>query len=331
MAEGFDLGTVPISADSAMQKVIDAQARAKALQRENAALRKDRDDLLSEHTDFINRQRVAPTATKRRKAPTKQDKVRVSFGDMHGLGMDRPAVDALLDDMRRLDPDEIIIGGDMLECGGWLAKHQPIGFVASCGYTYQDDIEATNWFLDELAKAAPKATAVYLEGNHEDRVERWIVDQTMANKRDGAFLMSFVSPQVRLRLAERGIEYVRRSDVKMRGLPPGWIKLGKMFYTHELSSGKTAAAKAVSITAGNVTFFHTHQVSSATVVLPAVGVVKGFCPGCLCLSQPLWHHSLPTNWSLGYNIEIIAKSENFQHIHVPIWDGESLGCSLLDR
>jgi hypothetical protein len=45
----------------------------------------------------------------------------------------------------------------------------------------------------------------------------------------------------------------------------------------------------------------------------------------------MWRHSQPTNWSHGYSIEVIAKSDNFQHIHVPIWKGESLGCALLDR
>jgi hypothetical protein len=75
-----------------------------------------------------------------------------------------------------LDPDEIVLGGDIVECGGWLAKHQPIGYVAYCDYSYQEDIGAANWFLDELQKAAPRAEIHYIEGNHEDRVERWIVE-----------------------------------------------------------------------------------------------------------------------------------------------------------
>jgi hypothetical protein len=65
--------------------------------------------------------------------------------------------------------------------------------------------------------------------------------------------------------------------------------------------------------------------------LVAVGISKAFFPGCLCELQPMWRHSDPSNWTHGYCIDVVAKSGNFQHIQVPIWNGESLGCSLLDR
>ena len=323
-----DLTGKNISEHEAIRKVIDAQARIKSLQNEVKALKQDRNDLLLEHEDYKSRRKVTSLQTPKPK--TGGDYIRVSFGDMHGCLMDKPAVAALLEDIRKLDPDEIVLGGDMLECGGFLARHQPIGFVATSEYSYQDDIEACNWFLDELAKAAPKAEVIYLEGNHEDRIERWIVDVVRAAGRDAEFLLQLNSPQTTLKIAERGIVYVRRQYVE-GGLPPGWVKRGKMYFTHELGSGVNGASKAIAKTAGNVTFFHTHQESAATQVFPSVGIVKAFCPGCLCERQPLWRHSNPTNWSHGYGIDIIAQSGNFQHISVPIWEGESLGTVLVNR
>jgi len=62
-----------------------------------------------------------------------------------------------------------------------------------------------------------------------------------------------------------------------------------------------------------------------------VGIVKAFTPGCLCEKQPMWRHSHPSNWNHGYAIDVVAPSGNFQHIQVPIWEGESLGCAMLDR
>jgi hypothetical protein len=153
----------------------------------------------------------------------------------------------------------------------------------------------------------------------------------MSHQRDSDFLRKAFAPQFLLRLKERGIEYIRRSEVRIPGLPPGWIKRGKMYFCHELTGGKTAATTAVMKVGGNVTFFHTHQTSSATLVLPAVGIITAFCPGCLCQRQPLWKHSDPSNWSQGYAIDIIAPDESFQHIDIPIWDGRSLANAMITR
>ena len=329
-ANGHDLAGKEISGDETIRRVIAAEARAQEAQRTVAALRKDRDELLGEFTDYRNARQPLPPKRVSRK-PHRAEMLRVSAGDLHGQRMDRAAVAAFLHDLRSLDPDEIVLGGDMGECGGWLAKHQPIGYVAESDYSYQEDMLAANWFLDQVAEAAPRARVVMLEGNHEDRVERWCVDQTRAHQRDAEFLRAAFSPATMLRLEDRGIQYYRRSVEHVPGLPPGWIKLGKMFFAHELGSGKNAARDAVLKTAGNVTYFHTHREDTATVVFPGVGVCKAFCPGCLCVRQPMWRHSDPTSWSHGYAIDCVAASGLFQRVHVPIWEGESLGAAMIHR
>ena len=50
-----------------------------------------------------------------------------------------------------------------------------------------------------------------------------------------------------------------------------------------------------------------------------------------CTIKPIYRHTDPTSWSQGYAIDLIAKSENFQHIQVPIWDGESLAGAMVER
>lgn len=328
--KGINIQGKNISGDDAIRRVIDIQANLAQLEKENRALRRDRDQLLSEYRDFRNARKIRKVATQVRHT-SKADRIRVAFGDVHGAMMDRPAVDAMLADLKRLNPDEIVIGGDLVECGGWLAKHHPLGFVATCSYTYQDDINAANWFLNQVCEAAPNADIHYLEGNHEDRVERWIVDQVMANQRDAAFLHNLASPAALLRLKDRGICYYRRSDIHVEGLPRGWIRLGEMFFTHSLTYSRNAARDAASKTAGNVTYFCTHREDAATIVFPAVGLVKAFNPGCLCQMQPVWKHSDPTSWSQGYAIDYIAKSGAFQRIHVPIWRGRSLATAMIER
>lgn len=333
MRDARDLG---VSRDAAVmernaRKALDAKAEADGLRGDLRALRKDRDAVLSEYTDFRKARPVPAARAAARPVQAKADKVRVSCGDLHGMMMDQNAVAAFLRDLRVLDPDEVVMLGDMLECGGFLAKHHAIGFVALTDYSYQEDVKATNWFLDEVQKAAPRAVIHALSGNHSDRIERWCVDQAMANKRDSQFLLDALGPQAVLRLDERGIKWYRRSEIYHEGLPRGWLRLGKMCYVHELGASKNAARDAVTRAAANVTFGHTHRADEATVVFPGVGIVKAFNHGCLSQIQPIWKHSDPTSWSQGYGIEIIAKSGNFQHIHVPIWRGESLAGVMINR
>lgn len=329
--QGHNLTGKLVSGDDAIRKVIDAESRRKEAERLAKALKSDRDQLLDEYKDLRDARPLPSPAKPTRKTSTKEDRIRVCVGDVHGMLMDRPAVDAFLHDLKLLDPDDVVLGGDIIECGGWLAKHQPIGYVALSDYSYQEDCQAANWFLDQVREAAPNAQIIYIEGNHEDRVERWVVDQVMGQKRDGTFLLDAFGPQAMLRLREREIDYFRRSINYVPGAPKGWIKLGKMFFTHTLGRSKNAARQAAEKTAGNVTYFCTHREDTASVRYPSVGLVKAFNPGCLCSLQPVWKNSDPTDWSHGYGIHIVAKSGNFLVTHIPIIEGESLAGSMIEK
>jgi len=319
-----------VSSDPAMEKVLAAQARVAKLERENKALRKDLILVLEEYNDAMSARDV-PVSPSRRALASKEDSIRVYAGDVHGMTMDRDAVRAFISDLKTLSPNEVVLGGDVVDCGGWLAKHQTLGYVANTDYSYQEDIKAANWFLDAVQQAAPEATIHYVEGNHEDRVERWVVDQTMAHGRDSKMLLSHFSPRALLRLEDRNVFYYGRHDVHVNGLPPGWIKLGKMFFTHSLKYSKNAARAGVEAAAGNVTYFCTHREDTATIRYPQIGIVKAMNPGCLCRLQPIYQHSHPTTWSHGYGIHVIAKSGNFLPVHVPIQNGKSLAGSMVGR
>jgi len=287
--------------------------------------------LLREFEDFRSARRQPPVQKPPKKRGKSKSKIRVTVGDLHGQRMDRPAVNAFLEDLKALNPEEILLGGDMVECGGWLTKHHPIGFQAQTDYSYQEDIEAAAWFLDEVQARAPHATIKYTEGNHEDGVERLILDMVKAHQRDAEFMMKAFAPKSLLQLKERGIEYYGRHDQHEDDLPPGWIRWGKMCYVHELAGGKNAARSSLLSAATNVCFHHTHQEDTASIVFPGVGLVKAFNSGCLCKRQPVWRHSAPTSWSHGYGIEFIEPSGEFLRIHVPISDGHSFAGTMLDK
>jgi hypothetical protein len=328
---GIDLSGKAMTKDDMAKKVLEAKASKHAQNAMIRVLKRERDEVLAEFTAYRDA-RPVPVQPASEVREGKVDKVRVTCADMHGMRMDRSAVAAFLADVRRLDPDEVVLLGDMLDCEGWLAQHHVLGFVANCDYTFQEDIKATNWFLDELQESAPNAKMWYFLGNHEDRVERAIVDTVLGNQGDAAFLQSLWGISTVLRLNERNITVIRRDVIYADGFPRGWLQLGKMCFAHEAGGkGKNAAREVVTKAAANVTFGHSHREDTATVVFPGVGICKAFNPGCLCHMQPIYMHSDPSSWSQGYAIDYIAKSGEFQRVHVPIWKGRSLAGAMIER
>jgi len=277
------------------------------------------------------RARAIPLRSGKPRRRTKDDIVRVTFGDVHGCKMDAEAVSALLGDIKILDPDEIVIGGDLTDCGGFLAQHHTLGYVAETEYTWEEDNKAANQFLDKLQAAAPKASIDELEGNHENRVERWIITQTLRNQKDASALCKILGPEAMLRLKERGIRFYARNETHGNCRQPGFLRKGKCFFVHEVSSARNAALAAINLVAGNVVFFHTHRHDAVVGFRPGVGDVGAWNPGCLCQKRPMWQHTKPNDWTHGYGVQLIARSGNFLHINVPIVDGQSLLIPLTKR
>lgn len=260
----------------------------------------------------------------------KGESLRVIIPDSHGSAISKPAAAAFLADLKRLDPTEIVMLGDHVDCGGFLAQHHVLGYVAQTDYSYTDDIAATNQFLDQIQKAAPRAIIHYIEGNHERRVETWCVTQTLRHEKDCRLLRAAFVPEYLLRLKDRGIRYYRQSENYINGVP-GTIKLGKCYFWHGTSTARDAASVNLSQIGGNVVYGHTHREAHARRRPVSTGDIGAWCPGCLCDNQPLWQHTRPTDWTHGYGVQSVMPSGNFLHINIPIVQGVSLLAPMLDH
>ncbi len=301
------------------------------LKAENDSLKKEA-AILRESLDKAHKAHVAPVSPITRvKRSTKEDRIRVQIPDSHGCFRDKGAVDAFLRDLKYLDPDEIVMTGDHVDCGGFLAAHHTMGYVAQMDYTYEQDIAHANEFLNAIQKNAPRARIHYLAGNHESRVEAWCCTQALMTKSDADYLRKAFCPEYLLDLKGRGISFYRRS-VRYMGLPvPGCIKLGKMHYIHEMGCAKNAAAQLVVKVGGNVRFGHTHRAQTEFIRTVAAGVICGLNPGCLCEIQQYYNHTKLTDHSHGYGCDLIAPSEHFLPLNVPIVNGVSYLTSLMGR
>ena len=309
---------------------IHAQAKVAQLERSNAKL-KGQLDMACRQLENARKVKPITLAAAPRRPKIKGDVVRVCIPDTHGAKVDKKAIAAVLADIKALAPQEIILLGDHVDCGGFLAQHHPMGYVAETAYSYEEDIAAANAFLDALRKAAPSAKIEYLEGNHEDRVEGWCITQTLRHKKDAEFLRRAFAPEFLLKLKEREIPYYRRSAFHDGLSVPGVIKRGKCYYLHGFTTARHAVAATQIKTVGNVVSAHTHRAQSDSVRRISTGVVGSWNPGCLCELQPLWQHGNPTDWTLGYAVQLITHTETFLHLNVPVVEGNSLLTALFKK
>lgn len=259
--------------------------------------------------------------------------VRVVIPDSHGAYISDPASRAFLEDLKYLSPDEIVMLGDHVDCSGMFNNH-PRGYLDEMLYSYEEDVARAAWFLDEIQKRSPKASRNghihYIEGNHEQHVERWIVRQTLMHPRDAEKLREVYAPDRQLGLAKRGIKYYRSSGF-YNGLPyRGIIKIGKCLFLHGFRANKYATASHLDDVGYNLVHGHTHRAQSV-VKRTIHGEIGAWCPGTLSEIQPLWQHTAPNGWSHGYGLQIVESDGLFFHMNVPIVKGRSMLQPLLKQ
>ena len=248
--------------------------------------------------------------------------VRVGIPDSHGEHIDIPARDAFLADLKLLDPHEIVMLGDHLDCGGTFNAHQR-SYTNEMTESYADDCKAANSFLNKIQKRAPRARIHYLEGNHEQHVERFAA-RNFHNHKDAVGMLEVFGPKAVLDLKRRGITYYQRSTQYMGLSIPGTIKLGKCFFVHGLNFSRHSAAAHLAQVGENVVFGHVHRSQSVierTVTSDGHGA---WCPGTLAKLQPLYRHTAPTTWSHGYLVQFVSGSGAFLTLNIPIHKGKSL-------
>lgn len=287
-------------------------------------------ELAKERISSLERKRWTIPLQRRTRKGTK-GWVRVAIPDTHGCLANPPAIKALLDDLDFLAPREVVWLGDHLECGGFLAEHHTLGYVAQTEYTFKDDCDATNHLLDEVQSRSRGAEHHYIEGNHERRIEKWIVTQTVKNKKDAEFLRQMFGANHQLHLAKRKINYYPQGRFHGDCRIPATIKLGHCYFTHGSTTCKHAAAKMLEKFGSCVVFGHIHRIQQASSTKVEDGTLSAWCPGCLCEIQPLWRDTDPTDWAHGYGVQLVQSDGSFLHINVPIIDGRSYLVQFTDR
>jgi hypothetical protein len=313
-----------------------AQAGADALKIKALQIKiKSQKALLDKYQEELDAR--APASFKLPRGKTRIPKgsfLRVVIPDVHGAYIDGTAAATCLHDIEILDPAEIILLGDVVDCTAHLCAHRTTGVVAELEHTYDDDIAAAASFLDRLREVAPKAKIEYIAGNHERRVDTWAISTALKTgappedvKSISQSLRRIYAPEYRLHLEKRNIAYFRW-DVIHDGLKlPGAILRNGVIYIHGISTAVHAAAQHLARIQGShhgITFGHTHRIDHTWGRTATGEVLWAASPGCLCNNMPhfLYGKSFPMhNHAYGFQA-VDPKANTTWHVNVPI-DGKT--------
>lgn len=199
---------------------------------------------------------------------------------------DERAMDVALQIISHLEEidrvDSVINLGDFLDLPAQGRFEQEAAFA----YATQDAIDRGHLFLQQQrAAAGPKAKIVLVEGNHDRRMEKFIVANAAAAfglRRANADELPVMSIPYLLRLREIGVEYI---DAYPAGAH--WItdRLRAIHGNKARSNGSTAAAYTNADPHISTIFGHAHRLEiQSRTVFDREGPIRSVAvsPGCLC-------------------------------------------------
>ena len=198
----------------------------------------------------------------------------------------------------------MVILGDWLDAA--FASAHPVSTRAEAAEKtapyISNEIEPCRRILAQLEEHVREI--VYLEGNHEFRVERLIT------REKGAWMAipELVLPEKLLAKKRRRkftwVPYQHNASREKNWALPHYKIADGLIAVHGWSTSKYASAKHLELTQGwSVVHGHSHRAQSHVLRHPLTGrVLRGWSPGCLSALQPLWQHGQPTTWVHGFSL-----------------------------
>lgn|SRR3990167_8627936 len=211
--------------------------------------------------------------------------------------------------------DELLYLGDFLDFDviSHFNKEKP---RKTEGARIIKDYQIANKILDRhqkiIKKNNPNAKFTLLEGNHEERIERYINEHPE--------LEGMLEVEIGLHLAERGFNWVRcwsEGDI---------YKIGKAYFTHGLYTNQYHAAKMVNAFGTNIFYGHTHDIQFFPKVLRGKNrTLEGGSLGCLCEYDLSYVKGNPTNWQQAFSIMHVLPSGYFNLYITKIFNSSFVG------
>lgn len=194
---------------------------------------------------------------------------------------DRLALDVVRQVATTLEPDLVILLGDVCDFSGWSDKfiHRPEFY-----FTTQPALIETSWYIGQLAAVAGETH--FLEGNHDQRPEKQII----AHLVDAYGLRSADQLEAGPVLSVDNLLGLKRMGVKYQaGYPDNsvWINSTLRCVHGEKVRGQPGQTAAAVVRDANesIIFGHIHRREMATRTISGrdgYRTITAYSPGCLC-------------------------------------------------
>jgi len=226
----------------------------------------------------------------------------LAFGDLHIPHHDPDAVQVILDVIHKVKPDLVVILGDMLNLSHFSNFR---GIIQEANEDYLQDVGLANKILDQVQRDSKKV--VFLEGNHEARIDRWSAEHTA-----GRSMYSMIAPRhVLTRGRSSKFSYVPYfTDTQTYShykITPSLIAV------HGWTWGKMATKRHLELARGvSIIHGHSHRAQTEYGQLPfSLDPVEARSAGCLCKKVELRNVGSPKEWVHCFILGYWASAKDF--------------------
>lgn len=212
--------------------------------------------------------------------------------DIHIPHEDKVAVDCALNYAKKqYQIDNIILGGDIMDCEALSKYDKNRNTVA-----FSVEVQKTRQFLDRLRDDFPEARITYLMGNHEERLEKYI----LKNAPDLVGVAGGIENV--LELEERGIQFVDNRVLK--ATTNEFFKVGQftVLHGHEMGICPTVspAHRFLERAKRNLILGHIHAPDEKVTTCIDGSIIRCYSVGTLGKLNPMYR---PFNsWGQGFAI-----------------------------
>jgi len=224
----------------------------------------------------------------------KRPKSVVIVSDVHVPYNCHRATKAFLDFVGDVKPDQIVLNGDILDMHA-ASSHGDAGTDS----LIMDELEAGSEFLDRIRVASPRSKVHFNEGNHEQRLTRYVA-------KNAPNLRGMTTVPSALSLAKRRITWLPYGKVHFVS-----DKLGVTHGTHHGThyARDTLVKYGMSLVVGHA---HRPQIHTMGVAGDGADSVRGvFGLGCLVPVDTVPYINGPSGWTNGFGLFYVMPDGTF--------------------
>lgn len=265
------------------------------------------------------------------------DQCFIIIPDVHSYERDKKSVKLLMRAAevlgKRYNVTKVVQLGDLLECG--IISSHGTSSVTENVPLYSEEVEwAVNDFWNPLMKSCPSANYYALLGNHENRLDKWLVKTMGKSELSAQIFNDYLPTKLYEEMGIHVTPYARENiPENILTLFPGLICI------HGWSTAANAAkAHGDALYGGHsIIFGHTHRMQSDVRRHPLTNkYIRSYSFGSLAKVSMKWHGGNPMNHTLGFGLVFTYGDEFVVKTQEILMNGDNRilfldGCGVLEE